>query len=92
MALPPPDPPRVRASAALLRSTGALSTTAMARMETDMPWFPELSAEDRSWVGLIVQAGIRGFVDWYQHEGEPAAARTPWPPPSSAPRPGRWPA
>jgi PucR-like helix-turn-helix protein/diguanylate cyclase with GGDEF domain len=42
----------------------------MGRMETEMPWFPELSAEDRSWVGLIVQAGIRGFVDWYRHEGD----------------------
>ena len=31
-----------------------------------MPWFGELSAEDRSWVGLIVQAGIQGFVDWYR--------------------------
>jgi len=41
----------------------------MARMETEMPWFRELSAEDRSWVGLIVQAGIRGFVDWYRREG-----------------------
>jgi hypothetical protein len=40
----------------------------MARMETDMPWFRELSAEDRSWVGLIVQAGIRGFVEWYRTE------------------------
>lgn len=36
-----------------------------------MPWFRQLSAEDRSWVGLIVQAGIRGFVDWYRHSGEP---------------------
>ncbi|MCW2842757.1 MAG: transcriptional regulator, CdaR family [Nocardioides sp.] len=45
----------------------------MARMETDMPWFRELSAQDRSWVGLIVQAGIRGFVDWYRQEtDEPA--------------------
>lgn len=42
----------------------------MARMETDMPWFRELSAEDRSWVGLIVQAGIKGFVDWYGADGE----------------------
>ncbi len=41
----------------------------MARMETDLPWFRDLSAEDRSWVGLIVQAGIRGFVDWYRREG-----------------------
>ena len=36
-----------------------------------MPWFRQLSAEDRSWVGLIVQAGIRGFVDWYRHSGDP---------------------
>ncbi len=72
---PPAAAPRSRASAALLRSTGVLSTTAMARMETDLPWFHDLSAEDRSWVGLIVQAGIRGFVDWYEHEaGAPAAA------------------
>lgn len=42
----------------------------MARMETDMPWFRQLSAEDRSWVGMIVQAGIRGFVDWYRREGD----------------------
>lgn len=39
-----------------------------------MPWFRQLSAEDRSWVGLIVQAGIRGFVDWYRHSGEPVPA------------------
>jgi hypothetical protein len=42
----------------------------MARMESEMTWFRDLSAEDRSWVGLIVQAGIRGFVDWYRHEGD----------------------
>ena len=59
---PAPHP----AADALQRATGALSTAAMARMEADMPWFRELSAEDRSWVGVIVQAGIRGFVDWYR--------------------------
>ena len=49
----------------------------MSRMETDLPWFAELSAEDRSWVGLIVQAGIRGFVDWYSREGgRPAPGTT----------------
>ena len=66
----PPPAPRARATKALQRSTGALSTTAMARMETEMLWFRDLSAEDRSWVGMIVQAGIRGFVDWYRHEGD----------------------
>ncbi|MBE7325276.1 helix-turn-helix domain-containing protein [Nocardioides sp. Y6] len=41
-----------------------MSTAATARMDREMPWFSELSAEDRSWVGLIVHAGIRTFVDW----------------------------
>src|SRR5262245_29102347 len=46
-------------------------------MERDMPWFRELSAQDRSWVGLIVQTGIRGFVDWYRQGGDqPAPAGT----------------
>ena len=34
-----------------------------------MPWFRDLSAEDRSWVGVIVQAGVRSFVDWYADSG-----------------------
>ncbi|MGZ5400956.1 MAG: PucR family transcriptional regulator [Nocardioides sp.] len=67
-------PQRERAAAALLRSMGALSTTATARMETDLPWFRHLSADDRSWVGLIVQAGVQGFVDWYSHDSEPVPA------------------
>ncbi len=40
----------------------------MARMDDEMPWFRELSAEDRSWVSLIVQAGIKSFIDWYADE------------------------
>lgn len=64
---PRPD----RAAQALTRATGSLSTAATARMESELDWFPELSAEDRSWVGVIVQAGIRGFVDWYSHTGRP---------------------
>ena len=59
---------RRRAAEALRSSSGALSTAATARMATDLPWFDDLSAEDRSWVGLIVQAGIRGFVEWYDVE------------------------
>jgi hypothetical protein len=66
-ALPTPDGgSRKRAAAALNRATGALSSAAMSRMLTDMPWFAELSAESRSWVGQILQAGIKGFVDWFR--------------------------
>ncbi|WP_370864704.1 PucR family transcriptional regulator [Nocardioides agariphilus] len=60
--------PRSRAVRDLHRATGQLSTAAMARMDDDMAWFAELSAEDRSWVGVIVQAGIKSFVDWYADE------------------------
>jgi len=52
-------------AAALNRATGRLATAATARMESDLAWFRALSADDRSWVGLIVQAGVRGFVEWY---------------------------
>ena len=43
-----------------------MTTAALTRMERDMPWFRQLSAEDRSWIGLIVQAGIGAFVTWYR--------------------------
>src|SRR4051794_13998793 len=56
----------------LQRAVGALSTSTMSRMERDMPWFRGLSAEDRSWIGLIVQAGIKAFIAWYEEPGEDA--------------------
>lgn len=62
--------PRSRNADALQRAAGALSTAAMSRMETDNAWFRDLSAQDRSWVGSIVQAGIRGFVDWYRDDAD----------------------
>jgi hypothetical protein len=52
-------------AAVLKRSTGRLATAAVGQMENDLAWFRDLSAEDRSWVGLIVQAGIQGFTQWY---------------------------
>lgn len=54
----------------LQRSVGALSTAAGSRMDSDLAWFRDLSAEDRSWVGMIIQAGIRGFVSWFRDEAE----------------------
>lgn len=65
--------PRSRVGDELRRSIGSLSTAATARMAEELPWFRELSAEDRSWVGMILQAGIRGFVDWFEEapDGEP---------------------
>ena len=62
--------PRPRGSAATQRrieySSGALSTAANKHMETHYDWYRELSAEDRSWVGLVAQAGIAAFIAWYR--------------------------
>ena len=53
----------------LRAASGSLSTAAVARMEADLTWFRELGAEERSWVGMIVQAGVKGFVDWFADGG-----------------------
>lgn len=62
----PHSSPRERAAELLLRAVGTLSTAAMARMDQEKAWFRDLSAEDRSWVGTIVQAGVSGFADWFR--------------------------
>src|SRR5674476_880671 len=61
---------RPRGSAATQRriesSSGSLSTAANKHMETHYGWYRALSAADRSWVGLVAQAGIAAFVAWYR--------------------------
>ena len=55
---------------------GALGTAAVAQMEQRLSWFRSMSAEDRSWVGLVAQSGVAAFVDWFKnpHRGRPAIA------------------
>ena len=58
---------RHRAQADRLQAaTGGLATAAMAAMEAKLPWFAKLSAQDRSWIGLVAQSGISAFVDWFR--------------------------
>ena len=49
------------------RAAGALGTAAIAAMDTLLPWFRNMSAENRSWLGLVAQAGIAAFLDWMRH-------------------------
>ncbi|HXB46114.1 MAG TPA: helix-turn-helix domain-containing protein [Streptosporangiaceae bacterium] len=46
---------------------GTLGTAAMLTMDEQLPWFRALSAENRSWLGLVAQAAIAGFLDWLKH-------------------------
>ena len=54
---------------------GTLGTAAIAAMDERLPWFRRMSAENRSWLGLVAQAGIAAFADWIRHpeRGRPAA-------------------
>ncbi|MDA8322596.1 MAG: helix-turn-helix domain-containing protein [Actinomycetota bacterium] len=53
--------------ASLERSMGSLGAAAMSTMEARLPWFRALSAENRSWLGLVAQAGVAAFLDWVKH-------------------------
>lgn len=53
-------------AARLQNATGALATAATAAMDEKLPWFGKLSAQDRSWIGLVAQSGITAFVDWFR--------------------------
>ncbi|NYI93753.1 hypothetical protein HNR12_000030 [Streptomonospora nanhaiensis] len=76
----PPEPhggdDAVRAATVrrLERAMGTLGTAAVARMEQRLSWFRRMSAEDRSWVGLVAQSGVAAFVDWFKNpaRGRPA--------------------
>src|ERR1035437_5944318 len=59
-------PPRSSAATqrSMERNSAALSTAANKHMETHYDWYRDLSAEDRSWVGLVAQAGIAAFIAW----------------------------
>ncbi|AKT52129.1 PucR family transcriptional regulator [Arsenicicoccus sp. oral taxon 190] len=67
-----PSAPPMPSPASLRRvqsSAGALATAATARIEARHEWYRALSAEDRSWVGLVAQAGIGSFLTWLRDPG-----------------------
>ncbi|MDN5796140.1 MAG: helix-turn-helix domain-containing protein [Intrasporangium sp.] len=50
------------------RSTSILTAAATAGMEQHS-WYRRLTAEERSWVGLVVGAGIAEFIAWFRAHG-----------------------
>jgi DNA-binding PucR family transcriptional regulator len=57
----------------LERATGALATAAIARMDEQLPWYRAMPPDNRSWVGLVAQAGIAAFVEWFRTPDRPQA-------------------
>lgn len=48
----------------LTAAAGDLATDATVRMESTYPWYRQLTADERAWVGLVAQAGITAFLEW----------------------------
>ncbi|MFC7546141.1 PucR family transcriptional regulator [Plantactinospora sp. GCM10030261] len=69
-ARPAPSAPDLTATLRRIeRSAGALATASVTRMEETLPWFRGLPAEQRSWVMLVAQAGVRSLVEWLRKGG-----------------------
>ncbi len=52
------------------RQAGDLATAAARHLEQSHDWYRDLSAEDRSWVGLVAHAGIAAFIAWLRDGGD----------------------
>ncbi len=59
----------------LAGNTGTITTATIAEMDARHTWFGRLDAEHRSWITLVAQAGIDGFVRWFA-EPEPTPPTT----------------
>src|SRR3954464_15602854 len=55
----------------LEKSSGSLAAQAITRMDETLPWYRAMPPENRSWVGLVAQAGIAAFTEWYRHPDAP---------------------
>jgi DNA-binding PucR family transcriptional regulator len=61
-----PKPRRNAVAERLDASVDALTSAATERMDADLPWFRELSDEDKDWIARITRNGVRAFVDWFR--------------------------
>lgn len=68
MSTPRRQRPSEATTRAVDRSAGELATLASRLMETNLGWYRELSAQERSQVGLVAQAGIAQFITWFRHD------------------------
>jgi DNA-binding PucR family transcriptional regulator len=52
-------------------ASGLLTAATLRRLEDELSWYRALSAEERSWVGLLAQSAITAFTQWFANPGRP---------------------
>src|SRR5690606_41541733 len=60
----------------LEKSSGTLAAQAIARMDETLSWYRAMPPENRSWIGLVAQAGIAAFTEWFRRPDAPQAIST----------------
>jgi hypothetical protein len=73
MSRSPESPDKAETLAWLRRISGDLATITIKRLEDTLPWYADMPPGRRSSVGLVAQAGITSFIQWYD---DPTS--TPW--------------
>jgi len=68
-----PSKEKAETLAWLRRISGDLATATIQRLEDTLPWYADMPPARRSAVGLVAQAGITSFIQWYE---DPQS--TPW--------------
>ncbi|WP_127359801.1 PucR family transcriptional regulator [Actinacidiphila soli] len=71
-----PSHPHAATLRRLEKSSGRLAQNAIARMDEQLPWYRAMPPENRSWIGLVAQAGIAAFTEWFRHPETPQAIST----------------
>ncbi|MDR1710611.1 MAG: helix-turn-helix domain-containing protein [Propionibacteriaceae bacterium] len=79
----PPDEVRAQVASRMQAMLGTLTTSALTKIAADNPWINSLNAEHRSWISVVAQAGISGFIEWFAAAGASASAMSVF---SAAPR------
>lgn len=70
---PKPAMDKAATLAWLRRISGDIATVTIKRLEETLPWYADMPPARRSAVGLVAQAGITSFIQWYE---DPTS--TPW--------------
>ncbi len=73
MAASPASMDKTETLAWLRRISGDLATATLRRLEDSLGWYAQMPSARRSAVGLVAQAGITSFIQWYDDPGS-----TPW--------------
>lgn len=55
------------AKAAVRAHLGELKTAVLHQLNTSLPWFRDLPADERASLGEIAQQGLSTFADWFEH-------------------------